>query len=99
MRRIQYKILLKNPPEAEYREIFGKVCKSRGVEFAPAVLDICIAKRYKTTGRPMRRCQPRDVISHAMDIINFERRPLELTDEVLDRAWDSCFAENPDMEG
>lgn len=98
MRRIQYKMFLKNPVEGEYREIFSNVCKSRGLNCRPAVLDSYVAKRYKKTGRPMRRCHPRDVISHAVDLINFERRSQDLTDEVLDRAWDSCFAENPDME-
>ncbi len=99
MRRIQYKMFLRNPSEDEYREIFRKVCKTRGVDCEPRVLDAYLAKRYRSTRRPMRRCHPRDVISHAMDLIHFERRPYELTHQLLDRAWDSCFAENPDMEG
>ncbi len=98
MRRIQYKMFLKNPAEGEYREIFTNVCKSKGLSCRSTVLETYLEKRYKSTGRPMRRCHPRDVVSHAIDLINFERRPLELTEQVLDRAWDSCFAENPDME-
>ena len=46
----------------------------------------------------MRRCHPRDVISHAIDLMNFGRLPYQLDDDVLDRAWESCFAENPEME-
>jgi hypothetical protein len=46
----------------------------------------------------MRRCHPRDVISHAIDLMNFGRLPYQLGDDVLDRAWESCFAENPEME-
>jgi hypothetical protein len=34
------------------------------------------------------------VINHAIDILNFERRPMELTEEVLDRAFHSCFIES-----
>jgi hypothetical protein len=46
----------------------------------------------------MRRCHPRDVISHAIDIIHFECRPYELTADLLDRAWESCFAEEPNHQ-
>ena len=38
-----------------------------------------------------RRCQPRDVISHAIDLINFEGLRYELTADVLDRAFESTF--------
>ena len=31
------------------------------------------------------------VLSHAIDIIRFERRPMELTEEVLDKAFHSNF--------
>jgi hypothetical protein len=31
------------------------------------------------------------VISHAIDLIAFEHLPPELTDALLDRAFESCF--------
>ena len=40
---------------------------------------------------------PRDVITHAIDIIHFERLPMELTEDVLDRAFQSCFVESMDV--
>ena len=54
-------------------------------------------KHYVTGGKRFRRCHPRDVIIHAIDIINFESRQKELTEDVLDRAFDSCFTENIDV--
>lgn len=99
LRRIQYKMFLGNPSEPEYRDIFIRYCKSLELTFQPAVLSAFLAKRYQRTRKPMRRCHPRDVISHATDLINFERLRYELTEDVLDRAWESCFAENPDMNG
>jgi predicted ATPase with chaperone activity len=98
LRRIQYKMYLKNPQEDEYRQIFERFADSRSLLVPPDVLDQFIQRRYKARNKPMRRCHPRDVISHAVDLINFERRPSELTDEVLDRAWESCFAEDTEME-
>jgi hypothetical protein len=40
---------------------------------------------------------PRDVISHAIDIINFKRLPATLNEKLLERAFRSCFVENADM--
>jgi hypothetical protein len=41
----------------------------------------------------LRRCQPRDLLSHATNLIHFEKLPYVLTDEILDRAFESCFVE------
>ena len=54
-------------------------------------------KHYVKGGKRYRRCHPRDVISHAIDIINFESLTKKLTEDVLDRAFDSCFVENVDV--
>jgi hypothetical protein len=50
-------------------------------------------KHYRKAAKPMRRCHPRDVITHAIDLIRFERRDYFLTEDVLDRAFESCFLE------
>jgi hypothetical protein len=50
-------------------------------------------KHYSRTRRQFRRCHARDVISHAIDLIDFEQRPLSLTEDLLDRAFASCFAD------
>ena len=99
LRRIQYKMLVRNPAEEEYRTIFERFCDSRGLECAEGALERLIANRYKANRRPMRRCQPRDLISHAIDFIQFEDRPWLLDDDVLDRAWESCFADSRDLDG
>ena len=98
LRRIQYKMFVGNPSEAEYRTIFETFARGRELETHPAVLNDFVARHYHRTRKPMRRCHPRDVISHAIDLINFERLAYELTPDVLDRAWESCFAENPEMD-
>ena len=96
LRRIQYKMSLRNPSEQEYRSIFERFCESRGLEYDGAVLDRFMEKRYRGAGRPLRRCHPRDVISHAIDLIHFENRSFVLNDELMDRAWESCFTEISD---
>jgi predicted ATPase with chaperone activity len=98
LRRIQYKMYLKNPQVDEYREIFVRFCEARAIECPDDVVDAFVVKRYARTKRPFRRCHPRDVVSHAVDLINFEHRPFALDEDILDRAWESCFADDAEME-
>ena len=93
LRRIQYKMLLKSPEEVEFKEIFDRFCAQNKLPFEPEVFDRFLAKHYRNTGKRRRRCHPRDVVSHAMDLIRFEKRMWKLTDEVMDHAFESCFTE------
>lgn len=96
LRRIQYKMLVKNPSPEEFEQIFHSYCESRKLSYPEGIVGRFIDRYYKTSGKPFRRCHPRDVLSHALDLINFERLPYELTDELLGRAFESCFVEDPD---
>ena len=91
LRRIQYKLLLRSPVAQEFIEIFQSYCASQGLECPEDLVSSFIEKHYNQTGKRFRRCHPRDVISHAIDLIGFEQLPVELTETVLDRAFDSCF--------
>jgi predicted ATPase with chaperone activity len=93
LRRLQYKMFLRNPERREFSEIFLSFAASQGLDCPPDMLDRFINRRYTAAGKPFRRCQPRDVISHAIDLLNFEQLPFELTDDLLDRAFASCFLE------
>jgi predicted ATPase with chaperone activity len=97
LRRIQYKMFLRSPRAAEFIEIFTRFAKSRELLCASGLAEKFVNKHYITGGKRFRRCHPRDVITHAVDILNFERRPMELSEDVLDRAFDSCFVENIDV--
>ncbi len=97
LRRIQYKMFLKNPSEQEFIEIFQRFCNGEGLHCRPSLIDRFVEKHYRKTGKKMRRCHPRDVITHAIDLIRFERLEFELTEEVLDRAFESCFLENAEI--
>jgi hypothetical protein len=96
LRRIQYKMLMRNPSEEEFEQIFHGYCESRELPYPPGIVRRFIDGYYKILGKPFRRCHPRDILSHALDLINFERLPYELTDELLGRAFESCFVEDVD---
>jgi len=97
LRRIQYKMFLRSPGRNEFVEIFERFAESRLLAHEPGVIDGFVEKHYVQGGKRFRRCHPRDVISHAIDLINFESRPKALTEDVLDRAFDSCFTDNIDV--
>ncbi|MBV9762327.1 MAG: hypothetical protein JO340_17335 [Acidobacteriaceae bacterium] len=92
LRRIHYKMLLRSPDDGEFRTIFYKFAESRGLPIATELLDRFIQKHYTAAGKKFRRCHPRDLISHCIDYVHFKRLPFELTDELLDLAFASCFA-------
>src|SRR5579871_1312069 len=93
LRRIQYKMLMRSPEQGEFTNIFRGFCAAKELPFEESSIDRFIEKHYRCTGKPFRRCQPRDVLSHAIDLINFEKLPYVLTDDLLDRAFESCFLE------
>jgi hypothetical protein len=96
LRRIQYKMLMRNPGEDEFAEIFRQFCRARELGFTEPQLERFIDKHYRSTGKPLRRCHPRDVLSHAVNLIHFEKRPPALTDDLLDNAFESCFLQETD---
>lgn len=93
LRRIQYKLFLRSPEEDEFVQIFRRYCDSEDLPIADGALPTLLDARYRSSKRMFRRCQPRDIVTHAVDLIRFEGLPWQLTAEVLDRAFDSTFVD------
>jgi len=93
LRRIQYKMFLRSPDQQEFASIFERFCESRSLKCDEELIARFIETHYLRPGKPFRRCHPRDVISHAIDLIRFEKLASELTDQLLERAFESCFLE------
>ena len=98
LRRIQYKMLMRGPSQNEFVRIFENFCAAKKLPFRPEVITSFLERCYRQNGREFRRCHPRDLLTHALDLIHFERLPMELTDEVLDRAFQGCFVQADDSE-
>jgi DNA-binding MarR family transcriptional regulator len=99
LRRIQYKMFLRSPRAPEFVQIFLRFAESRQLQCSAELVQAFVHKHYIHGGKKFRRCHPRDVISHVIDIIHFESLPWVLTEDVLDRAFQSCFVENVDVDG
>ena len=97
LRRIQYKVLLRGPAENEFVRIFESFCASKNMACSREMIGRFITRHYRQNGKPFRRCHPRDVLTHAFNLVDFEKLPFTLTDQLLDRAFESCFVqEQPD---
>jgi SpoVK/Ycf46/Vps4 family AAA+-type ATPase len=94
LRRIQYKMLLRNPDEHEFQTIFQSYCEAHNLHPQPHLIARFIERYYGRTGRPFRRCHPRDLISQVIDHIHFRQLPYELTEELLDLAFEGCFLQS-----
>jgi predicted ATPase with chaperone activity len=93
LRRIQYKMLLRSPERDEFTEIFDRYCGERDLPYEREMLEHFLGRHYGPGGKAFRRCHPRDVVSHAIDMIRFEGLEFRLTEELMERAWESCFTE------
>lgn len=97
LRRIRYKMFLRSPRAQEFVSVFERYAASRGLRCPSGLADRFVQRHYAGGKKRFRRVHPRDVISHAVDIIHFESLPYELNDDVLDRACRNCFVESVDV--
>jgi hypothetical protein len=97
LRRMGYRLYLGYPSKDHYAETFRRYAAGRQLDVPPGLIEKLLA-RYKAEGRPLRSCEPRDLIERARDICNFRREPVRLSEEVMDVAWVGYFGNQPDDE-
>ncbi|HEX4145800.1 MAG TPA: AAA family ATPase [Pirellulales bacterium] len=92
LRRIPYKIEVLDPTEEEFRDLFKLMCPRLGFEYRDEPITYLLEKHYRAVERPLRCCQPRDLLLQLRNNCLFEGRPLEITNELLDFAVENYFA-------
>jgi len=93
LRRIRYKIKVDHPAEHEFEHIFRGVCESSGVEYRQEMLDFLLESFYRSSGRPLNACHPRDLINHVIDFAEYQCNQPELTEASLTAAWKTYFVD------
>lgn len=91
LRRIKFKIEVRDPDEAQWRQIWGFVCKGRKVELDQKGLDYLVDKWYKPFERPFRMCQPRDILDQMISIAKYNMEPATFSPDLLDAACSTYF--------
>src|SRR2546428_9832365 len=90
LRRMGYRVQLTAPSLQRYRQIFEGYASHCRVS-VPAGLTEHLMGRYRVEGRPLRSCEPRDLIGRVRDICQLRREPMRLNEDLIDLAWNSYF--------
>jgi DNA-binding PadR family transcriptional regulator len=92
LRRIPYKIEVIDPTEEEFKELFKIMCPHLGFTYNEQMIDRLIETHYRGSGRPMRCCQPRDLLLQVRSHCLYQKIPIELKQEYFDLACENYFA-------
>jgi len=92
LRRIPYKIEIGDPDEDEFCRLFELLAPKMGFTHRPEPIRYLVESHFKRTGRPLRFCQPRDLLLQIRNFCTYYNRPLEITEEYLDHAVDNYFS-------
>ena len=91
LRRIKFKIEIRDPSEAQYRKIWELVCRGKKVELDEGGINYLINKWYYPTRRPFRMCQPRDLLDQMMSIAKYNMERLNFSPDLIDAACATYF--------
>jgi hypothetical protein len=91
LRRIKFKIEIRDADETQYRKIWELVCKAKRVEYDPRGIDYLIQKWYYPHNRPFRMCQPRDLLDQMMSIAKYNMERVNFSPDLIDAACHTYF--------
>ncbi|MEX2176479.1 MAG: AAA family ATPase [Pirellulaceae bacterium] len=91
LRRIPYKIEVGDPSIEEFKALFKIIAKGLHCEYRPEAVDYLIQEHYEPVGRPLRRCQPRDLLNQVRNYCVYNALPVEMRPEYFDRVVPSYF--------
>jgi hypothetical protein len=92
LRRIPYKIEVKDPSEGDFRKLFEIMCRVLKIPYQPGPIDYLIQKHYKPINRPFRNCQPRDLLLQVQNYCRYQDREVELREDYFDYAVENYFS-------
>ncbi|HEY4309287.1 MAG TPA: AAA family ATPase [Pirellulales bacterium] len=92
LRRIPYKIDVIDPTEEEFRELFAMMAPRFGFQYNVQAVDYLIDTHYRPVNRPLRCCQPRDLLLQIRNHCLYQNQAPEMTPENFDFAVANYFA-------
>jgi hypothetical protein len=91
LRRIKFKIEIRDPDEQQYRKIWELVCRAKKVDYDPSGIDYLINKWYRPNNRPFRMCQPRDLLDQMNSIAKYNMERVNFSPDLIDAACATYF--------
>jgi hypothetical protein len=98
LRRIPYKIAVGDPTPDQFSRIFELNCEQRQLRFHQVMVAYLQRRHYGPAGRPLRACQPRDLIDQITALCRYRGVKPVITRELIDAACTSYFVDqSPEM--
>jgi hypothetical protein len=94
LRRIPYKISVEDPTLDQFMRIFEMNCGRRQLRFHQVMVEYLIRKHYTPINRPLRACQPRDLIDQVIALCRYRGLQPAITQELLDAACAAYFVDH-----
>jgi hypothetical protein len=90
LRRMGYRARLELPTPEAYGEIFRRAVTAKGLSPEDSVINHLLSK-YDRANRPMKCCEPRDLLNRVSDLCMLQGQPLRLSESLIDIAWENYF--------
>ena len=94
LRRIPYKIEIEDPTPQQFTRIFELNCERRDLKFHPVMVAYLHRRHYRPASRPLRACQPRDLIEQVSALCHYRGEEPRITRELLDAACAAYFVDD-----
>ena len=92
LRRIPYKIQVRDAEEHEFRDLVGKLASKQKFKISPEVIDYLMVEHYINANRPFRFCHPRDLLRQVENRCSLHNLPREITKDAIDQAVENYFS-------
>ncbi len=92
LRRIPYKIEVAEPTKEEFCSLFATLAQQAGFTCPPEVIEYLVSHHYQVGNRPLRFCQPRDLIRQIKNYCAVHNLPSEINGACIDVAVENYFA-------
>lgn len=92
LRRIPYKIQVPDPTPEQFHKLCEILAPKMGFQYNKEAVDYLIEKHYKPINRPMRACQPRDLLLQVRNYCVFHCQPKMMTPDAFDFACENYFS-------
>ena len=93
LRRLRHKIEVGDPSYENFREIFKRDAKSKGIPYNDKGLAYLLQEWYIKTNRKLRASHPRDICDQILDISQYLSAEPTMDREMLDRAAAAYFVD------
>jgi hypothetical protein len=94
LRRIPYKIPVGDPTVDQFTRIFELNCRRRQLPFHQVMVTYMIRSQYEQKGRPLRACQPRDILDQVAALCRYRGLEPAISRELIDAACQAYFVDD-----